>query len=75
MHEPYFIKEARFSEEAEVRLIWTVESDVKKPIFIKCREATQFCKPGFALSKEYEPYKPAGDTHSMYVGTGKSFQL
>jgi hypothetical protein len=74
INEPYFIKEARFSEEAEVRIIWTVEYDVKEPLFIECREATNFCIPGFPLSKEYEPYKPVGDTRGMYIGTGKPFQ-
>ncbi len=75
MNEPYLVKSINFSDEAEVRIIWTTEDDVNEPLFINCKEATNFCVPGFKLSKEYEPYKIPQDTSGAFVGTQNPFKI
>jgi hypothetical protein len=74
-NEPYFVKEAIFSDEAEVRFIWATENDMNDTLFINCKEATNFCIPGFKLSKEYERYKPKDDRHGAYIGSSKPFEI
>lgn len=75
LNEPYLVKSSTYSDESEVRIIWTAEDDANKPLFINCKEATNFCLSGFKLSKEFEPYKPKNDSSGSFIGTQKPFQL
>lgn len=66
--ESYFLKENTFSDEAEVRIIWTVPYDVKETITITCPEAIQFCSPGTLLSKDFEKnHRGEGDIRGAMI--------
>lgn len=41
--DPYFIKENKFSVEAELRIVWTVPYNVEAPLLVACPEAVRFC--------------------------------
>lgn len=40
----YFIKEARYAEEAEFRFVWRTQSTAEASIFVECPEAVEFCE-------------------------------
>lgn len=43
-HAPFFLKDARYSNQVEYRFVWLVNEQVEEPIFIKAPEAVQFCE-------------------------------
>jgi hypothetical protein len=75
LNEPYLVKSSIYSDEAEVRIVWTAEDDVKEPLFLNCKEATNFCIPGSKLSKEYEPYKLKNDSTGSMIMTQNPFNI